>query len=87
MKSVSGFASFDIEWLAPLGTLAAVTKTSSGIHGTLSLSFATCSVFRNMSRFRFVVLLVEVTRENLGLSLTHQGGWFGRLNPPRTAWG
>ena len=71
MKLVSGFASLNIDWLAPLDTLNSVIRTASGTHGTFSLSFAVPA--QSAARFGFVVLgtegLVDITREDSGLTL------------------
>jgi len=71
LKLVSGFASLNIDWLAPLDTLTAVIQTASGAHGTFSLSFAAPA--QEAARFGFVVLgtegLVEIIREGSSLIL------------------
>lgn len=78
LKSVSGFASLNIDWLAPLDTLTAVIQTASGAHGTFSLSFAVPA--QSAARSEFVVIgtegLVEITRGDsaLELKLTKAGG-------------
>lgn len=68
---MSGFASLNIDWLAPLDTLNSVIRTASGTHGTFSLSFAASA--QSAARFGFVVLgtqgLVEITCEGSGLTL------------------
>ncbi|KAF9652272.1 NAD(P)-binding protein [Thelephora ganbajun] len=71
LKLVSGFASLNIDWLAPLDTLTAVIQTASGAHGSFSLSFA--ASVQNTARFGFVILgtegLVEITRKGSDLTL------------------
>lgn len=71
MKLVSGFASLNYGWLAPLDTLTAIIQTVSGAHGSFSLSFAVPA--ENAARFGFVVLgtegLIEITRGGSGLVL------------------
>jgi len=71
LKLVSGFASLNIDWLAPLDTLTAVIQTVSGVHGTFSLSFAVPT--QSAARFGFVVIgtegLVEIAHGGSGLAL------------------
>ena len=71
LKIVSGFASLNFDWLAPLDTLTAVIKTTSGAHGSFSLSFAVSA--RDAASFGFTVLgtegLVEITRKGSGMTL------------------
>lgn len=66
-----GFASLNIDWLAPLDTLTTVIQTASGAHGTFSLSFAVPA--QSAARFGFVVLgtegMVEITRDGSDLTL------------------
>lgn len=40
LKYLAGFASLNVEWLAPHDTITTTIQTASGIHGTFSITFA-----------------------------------------------
>jgi hypothetical protein len=40
LKHLSGFASLNVDWLAPLDTITSTLQTTGGTHGTFTMSFA-----------------------------------------------
>lgn len=40
LKHLAGFASLNIEWLAPHDTITSTIQTTNGIHGTFAMTFA-----------------------------------------------
>lgn len=61
LKYLSGFASLNVDWLAPLDTITTTLQTTSGIPGTFTMSFVLASKTLGNNSFKVNGTLGQIT--------------------------